>query len=260
MKKIFVICSLLVLLTITISVTLIYRNMYNSTSKKKVVSTNSIIITSSSTVATITPTSLTKTAFITIDDGPSLDNTPKILDVLKEYNAKATFFTIYNPSAVEMYKRIIEAGDEIGNHTYSHNYLKLYSNDITYFKNDVLKLHNYLLNKFNYKASVFRFPGGTGGRRLSIINPRINFLKSIGYRYYDWNLSTCDTDVNLTIKNYGSEENIINKLTTNILNKTNRKDNLIILMHDSKEKIYTPKALHRILEGLKSQGYSFKIL
>ena len=62
---------------------------------------------------------------ITFDDGPNLDYTPKVLNLLKKYNAKATFFCIgkninSNPSLI---KKIIDDGHTIGNHTYTHSNL-----------------------------------------------------------------------------------------------------------------------------------------
>jgi peptidoglycan/xylan/chitin deacetylase (PgdA/CDA1 family) len=207
-----------------------------------------------------TQSSTSKVAYITIDDGPSTNNTPIILDVLKEYNVKATFFPIYHSGVSSIYKRIINEGHCVGNHTYNHNLSSLYTSDATYFKNDVLKFHNYLLDNYNYKAKVFRFPGGSGGRSSSILTPRINYLNTLGYKYYNWTLSVADTDTSLTIEKYGSEENIIKRLTANIVDKTNNRSSIIILMHDNDNKVYTPKALPRIIKGLKEQGYIFKKL
>ena len=69
-----------------------------------------------------------KIAYLTFDDGPSLKATPLILDILNEYDIKATFFVLgsmaeNNP---DMLKRIHEEGHKIGNHSYSHNYKYIY--------------------------------------------------------------------------------------------------------------------------------------
>ena len=195
---------------------------------------------------------------LTVDD-PS-NNTPIILDTLRKYGVKATFFVVHKSNVDSIYKRIINEGHVLGNHTYSHNYTNLYSSNVTLFKDDVLKMHNFLLDKFNYKSKVFRFPGGSGGRPSNILDPRVSYLKSLGYSYYNWSISTADSDPNLSISKYGSEEKIIAKLTSNIVENANNRNSLIILMHDSEDKIYTPKALPGIIEGLKSQGYSFGVL
>lgn len=59
---------------------------------------------------------------LTFDDGPDEDFTPQILDILKKYNVKATFYVIgqkveYNKKII---KRAYDEGHEIGNHTYTH--------------------------------------------------------------------------------------------------------------------------------------------
>ena len=74
-----------------------------------------------------------KIAFLTFDDGPSTTVTPKILDVLKEYNVKATFFLIgknieQNKKSKELVKREFNEGHAIGNHTYSHEENMLFPN------------------------------------------------------------------------------------------------------------------------------------
>ena len=69
-----------------------------------------------------------KTAYLTFDDGPDESVTPAVLDVLKKYNVKATFFAIYNGSeeAGKLYKRIVDEGHTIAAHSYSHDYEKIY--------------------------------------------------------------------------------------------------------------------------------------
>ncbi|NLY46727.1 MAG: polysaccharide deacetylase family protein, partial [Tissierella sp.] len=79
-----------------------------------------------------------KFAYLTFDDGPSATVTPAILDILKEYNIKATFFVV--GSMVDKYphmlKRIWDEGHKIGNHSYSHDYKYLYRNSKN-FMNDI---------------------------------------------------------------------------------------------------------------------------
>lgn len=64
----------------------------------------------------------TQEIFLTFDDGPVPETTPWLLDLLKEYDAKATFFLIgKNVEKNEpLYRRIIREGHSVGNHTYSH--------------------------------------------------------------------------------------------------------------------------------------------
>lgn len=86
-----------------------------------------------------------KICYLTFDDGPS-ENTIKILDILKEYNAKATFFVIGNSICEEnrfILERIIAGGHAIGLHAHNHVYEKFYANDTSYLK-DYNKLYQLL--------------------------------------------------------------------------------------------------------------------
>jgi len=67
-------------------------------------------------------------AYLTFDDGPS-ENTGAILDILNEYNVKATFFVVGKETdeAKALYKRIVDEGHTIGMHSYSHQYSEIYS-------------------------------------------------------------------------------------------------------------------------------------
>lgn len=198
-----------------------------------------------------------KIAYITIDDGPSRNNTTKILDTLKEYDTKATFFVLPKDDMSDIYKRIIDEGHVIGNHSYSHDYVYLY-NSSDGFKKDVIKARDYIYNKLNYTSTVFRFPGGTMGQNRDMIKKRADILTELGYTYFDWDVSTADTDPNL--RKYGDKEYIVNLLANNVINNTKGRKKLVILMHDSADKTYTTEALPKIIEGLKAKGYQFDVL
>jgi len=196
-----------------------------------------------------------KVAYITIDDGPTRSVTPLVLDTLKKYGVKATFFVLSKQGVDDIYRRIIDEGHVLGNHSSSHDYNILYKKTVEDFKNDVLKARNYISQKFNYTTTLFRFPGGSGSWGKDIIKARVEVLANLGYRYFDWNSSMGDTDTNL--KKYGSDEQIANVLANNILKNTKGKDKLIILMHDSAGKKYSAMALPIVIEGLREQGYEF---
>ncbi len=197
-----------------------------------------------------------KIAYITIDDGPSANNTVAILDILKKSKIKATFFVLPKNHMDDIYARIINEGHVIGNHSYSHvNHLYTSAN---YFEKDILKAKAFIYKKLNYTTTVFRFPGGTPGRKKSIIQKRVDILNKNGYRYFDWDVSVADTDPNL--KKYRDEKFIVNLMAGNVINNTNGKKRIIVLMHDDSTKIYTVKALPCIIDGLKKQGYIFDVL
>jgi peptidoglycan/xylan/chitin deacetylase (PgdA/CDA1 family) len=198
-----------------------------------------------------------KIAYITIDDGPSRNNTPKNLDTLRKYGVKATFFVLPRKHLDDIYRRILDEGHVIGNHSYVHDYKYLFG-PVDNFRNDVLEAQNFIYERFQYKSTVYRFPGGTMGRSKSEIGERSKILGELGYKYFDWNVTTADTDPNL--KKIGNEGQIVDKLANNVINGANGRNKLIILMHDSVGKGYTAKALPKIIEGLQKQGYTFDVL
>ena len=195
-----------------------------------------------------------KVAYITIDDGPSRAITPGILNILRDEGIKATFFILPHDGVSDIYQRIIDEGHEIGNHSASHVYSKLYSSgNIEAFKEDVLLAQSFMLDNFGYLTTTFRFPGGAMGRKSSIIEPRREFLKEIGYRDFDWHVDTGDANSNQKDKSAAA-------LTARVLNNTRDRERLIVLMHDTSSKSTTLEALPGIIAGLREQGYSFDIL
>lgn len=100
--------------------------------------------------------------YLTFDDGPYAGNTDKILDVLKAYNVKATFFVVYKDSeeAKALYKRIVDEGHTIGIHNASHKYVEIYSS-VDAYPEDFNKLYEYLKEVTGVEAEIFRFPGGS---------------------------------------------------------------------------------------------------
>ncbi|MCX7773729.1 MAG: polysaccharide deacetylase family protein, partial [Clostridia bacterium] len=199
-----------------------------------------------------------KWAYLTFDDGPSRNNTLKNLETLKKYGVKATFFTLPHDSIDDVYKKILDEGHDIGIHSFSHDTKRLYTKDLDFFKTDFYKANQFLYERFHYTTKLYRFPGGTGGRKASVVSPRAEFLAMNGYTYFDWNVSVADTDLNLS-KGRTVDE-IVDKLTQNVLERTGHRRQLIVLMHDDATKIYTAMALSGIIEGLKKQGYSFDVL
>ena len=83
-----------------------------------------------------------KVVFLTFDDGPT-EHTGEVLDILNEYDAKGTFFTTLHDSdgATAMYRRIVDEGHTLANHTSSHDY-SLYSNPDAFYA-DVDELDQY---------------------------------------------------------------------------------------------------------------------
>lgn len=110
-----------------------------------------------------------KRAFLTFDDGPSR-NTKDILDILKENNVKATFFTLGSQVGVfpETINRMYNEGHYIANHGYSHKYSSIYQSPEQVL-NEYNECNQIIANTIGvqeYNSHLFRFPGGSVRRKI----------------------------------------------------------------------------------------------
>lgn len=191
-----------------------------------------------------------KTVYLTFDDGPSAACTPEVLDILKKYDIKATFFVVGSITGEnrEIVQRIIDEGHTIGIHTYTHSYESIYQSVDTYLA-DFEKLWTELYEEFSYRAEIFRFPGGSVNTYNYMLSHQlIAEMYRRGFIYFDWNASAEDA----ASGNPGSDV-----ITQRILNGVRNADRSIVLMHDSASMTATVKALPEIIEQLKDEGYSF---
>ena len=192
-----------------------------------------------------------KTVYLTFDDGPSKSVTPQVLDILKKYNIKATFFVVgsFADRNPDVLKRIIKEGHVIGNHTYTHDYKYIYAN-VNNFIGEIKKSDSTIGNIAGKEcvSKIVRFPGGSFGKKF---DPYKAKLSSEGYKYVDWNALNGDAEGH----NISSE-----RLIQKVKDTTNGKDHVVLLMHDAGTKGTTVKALPKILDYLIAQGYKFKTL
>lgn len=187
-----------------------------------------------------------KKVYLTFDDGPS-PNTAAILDVLKRYNVKATFFAVgkESESLIPMYKRILDEGHTLGMHSYSHVYDDIYSSRSA-FEEDLDKISSYIYEQTGYTPTIYRFPGGS--KNTLIGNKFDDFctvLDERGIKYYDWNISTQDAS-NPALP---AEE-----IVENALGDIEKYEEVMILMHDLGNKTTTVAALPTIIEALQAEG------
>jgi len=206
-----------------------------------------------------------KIAFLTFDDGPSTTVTPKILDVLKEYDVKATFFLIgknieQNEKSKELVKREFNEGHAIGNHTYSHKGNMLFPNNkinVQAFMDDVKKNDNVLKNVLgqDFNTRILRVPGGYVSR-IYYKDPNLPeldvVLKEQSMISVDWNVEIRDAA--------GKPNKSSDELFTILKKQVGTKSKVIILMHDTYGKLQTANALPKIIEYLKYQGYEFRTI
>ena len=102
-----------------------------------------------------------KKVYLTFDDGPS-SNTDQILDILKDYDVKATFFVVgkTDERSVKAYQRIVEEGHTLAMHSYSHKYDEIYESKEA-FARDLNSLQEYLYETTGVWPRIYRFPGGS---------------------------------------------------------------------------------------------------
>ncbi len=172
--------------------------------------------------------------FLTFDDGPHPAITPFVLDCLRQYNAKGTFFCI--GKNVQLYPRIfrqmLDEGHRIGNHT--HNHLNGWKNrDSQYFENIILA-------KKYIDSNLFRPPYGKITRfQIQQLQPVFNIIM--------WDVLSGDFDVDLSPQ----------KCLQNVMSNTS--SGSVIVFHDS-EKAF-PRleyALPKALEFFAEKGYVMK--
>lgn len=193
-----------------------------------------------------------KTAFLTFDDGPS-DNTDDILDVLKQYNVKATFFVVgkEDDASIALYKRIVEEGHTIGMHSYSHKYEDIYAS-LDAFAADLTRIQTVILNATGVKPMLYRFPGGSSNEVSDIdMNVFANYLTEQGITYVDWNVTAGDAEGN---------QSDVNAIIDDIFKNINYYTRPVILMHDAKDKQGTIEALPQIITRLQENNYKMEAI
>ena len=191
-----------------------------------------------------------KIVYLTFDDGPS-ELTPKVLEILDKYDAKATFFvTNHDKKNAHYIKEAYQKGHTIGMHTSTHDYGTVYSSVDAYFA-DLDAISQTVKEQIGYIPCFIRFPGGSSNTVSSITPGLMTVLtaevQKRGYQYYDWNSGCGDGSVRTT-------QELITAGTTFTEN------NLLYLAHDSATKETTVEALSAIIEHYKNQGYVFKAI
>ncbi len=183
-----------------------------------------------------------KTLFLTFDDGPDPEVTPFVLDQLKSFGAKATFFCIGDCAKKhpKLLQRTKDEGHQIGNHTQHH--LNGWNTDLDTYAKDIIEAEKWLYNEDFKNPHIFRPPYGKCTRA------QVRFLKSKKYVSIMWSTLSADFDQKLT------KEAVLN----NVIKNTQRNGSIIIFHDSSKMKENVEYCLPRILEHYTKKGYQFK--
>lgn len=194
-----------------------------------------------------------KICYLTFDDGPS-KHTPNVLKVLEQHDAVATFFVIKNKYSHYM-KDIINSGNAIGLHSFSHNYKAIYSSPQAYF-DDLNKISSLVKSQTGIESKVVRLPGGSSNHISKdycegVVSQVTKKLIDDGYSYFDWNVDSGDASGN----------NVpVSKIVKNIKRDIYSQQNINVLMHDTDVKQTTIEALPQIISYIRSKGYKFETL
>lgn len=182
-----------------------------------------------------------KVIYLTFDDGPHPAATPFVLDILKQYNAFATFFCI-GKNVVEypgIYRNILDAGHRIGNHTFNHmNGWKV--RDENYIQN-ILEAGKYI------DSNLFRPPYGRITRfQVKLLTEIKNSPMNKNFSIIMWDVLSGDFDVELT--GATCSRNVV----------VNSKPGSIVVFHDS-EKAFPrmQTSLPQVLQYFSGKGYRF---
>ncbi|MCT4628983.1 polysaccharide deacetylase family protein [Winogradskyella sp.] len=202
-----------------------------------------------------------KVLYLTFDDGPTPEITDWVLNTLKEYNAKATFFCIGKniESHPEIFQSIIKAGHSIGNHTYNH--LKGWKTKTAQYIEDIEKTQQLIHSKHQAKSNktvellhwdlelkdwdlkLFRPPYGKFKSKQS------KKIRKLGYNIVLWDVLSYDWD-----KSTNEEACLKNIISA-------AKEGSIIVFHDSVKASQNLKySLPKVLDYYSKKGFIFKSL
>lgn len=177
-----------------------------------------------------------KAVYLTFDDGPNPEITPFVLDELKKYNFKASFFCVGSnvKKYPELFKRILDEGHSVGNHTMNHEHAFKVKESVYFSSIAVADEH--------IKSTLFRPPYGR-------ISPKQARLIGKRYKIVMWTWLSYDYDVHVSV------ETILNSAEKNI------QAGSIWVLHDnakitSKQKELLPK----LLSLLQASGFTSRNL
>jgi len=192
-----------------------------------------------------------KQVFLTFDDGPSA-GTASLLDILKTYDIKATFFVNgkTNRWLTDQLRRAVEEGHELGMHSYTHRYKSIYASMDNLIE-DFYRNFLYIKTETGVSPSILRFPGGS----INIFNAAsyqtmIAEILRRGFIYYDWNVSAGDTVAKASFQ----------EIAMNIMNGVRlRSGPAVVLLHDNGNPALV-EALPIVIDTLSKEGYTFRKL
>jgi peptidoglycan/xylan/chitin deacetylase (PgdA/CDA1 family) len=185
------------------------------------------------------------TVYLTFDDGPIPEITPWVLEELKKYNLKATFFCIGDniDKHPEIFHKVIKEGHSIGNHTFNHvngwkTATEAYIENVRLCEEVIEKVVDY-----NLKSKIFRPPYG------KLKTAQSKAIRKLGYKIIMWDVLSADFDPTI------SEEKCLDNVLSNV------KPGSIIVFHDSIKAFKNLEyVLPKTLAFLKENNFNCAVL
>lgn len=187
--------------------------------------------------------------YLTFDDGPGA-HTDRLLDILKKYNVKATFFVV-STRYIDKITRASQEGHTIAIHSATHDFHKIYASEESYFS-DFYYLYNKILELTGKAPEMMRFPGGSSNTIsrfnkgiMSRLRPQ---LKELGFRVFDWNVDSNDAGGARTA----------DEVFENVIRGVQKHYYSVVLQHDIHG--FSVDAVERIIQWGLANGYTFTAL
>lgn len=187
-----------------------------------------------------------KIIYLTFDDGPG-PYTEQLLDTLKAYNVKATFFVV-NTAYINTITRAAAEGHTVAIHTATHRFKDIYASEDAYFA-DLNQMREIIREKTGKESNILRFPGGSSNTISSfnkgIMTRLTQLVTEAGFRYFDWNVDSKDAGGARTA----------DEVFENVVAGIGEKKVCVILQHDIKD--FSVDAVGRIITWALENGYTF---
>lgn len=219
-----------------------------------------------------------KTLYLTFDDGPIPEVTPWVLNLLKEYHAKATFFCIGENIVKhpEIFDQVLAEGHRIGNHTFNH--LNGWKTPISTYIENVHKAEEVIFEKqeirdrsqesrvknqdfrkenIEKREEIIEYGKKIKDENIRLFRPpygkvtpkQIKFLQNLGFKIVMWEVISGDFDAKLSAE----------KCLNNVLKYA--KPGSIVVFHDSlKASEKLKEVLPKVLEYFDQRGFEFKAI
>lgn len=190
-----------------------------------------------------------KIIYLTFDDGPG-KYTGQLLDILKKYNVKVTFFTTNQfPHYQDLLTREANEGHTVAIHSYTHIYSQVYASTDNYWT-DYDQMKKLIEEKTGKSVNLFRFPGGSSNAiskkyTAGIMTQLVEQAKEKGYTYADWNVSSGD----------GGEVRTSQAVYDNCVRGVSNNRVSVILCHDIKD--FTVNSMDGFISWALQNGYTF---